>query len=131
MDQLLTFDVNLAGRFVQDQHIRFAQECSGERDSLHLSTGQPHSVGAEHGVVTMTRLVANEFIGERHLRSADDGVRIRTGRSVTDVVFDRIVKQHRSLSHQRDASPQVAGSHLVDRRVIQQHLTALRIVETT
>ncbi len=38
MDELFTFEIDLTGRFVQDQDLRVSEDRSGERDTLPLAT---------------------------------------------------------------------------------------------
>ena len=63
MNQLLAFDVDLAGGFVEDQDFGIAEDGAGERDPLPLAAGEAAAGGADDGVVALGEFLGDERVG--------------------------------------------------------------------
>ena len=53
LDGALGLGVQRAGRLVEHQHPRVAQQRAGDRDALLLAAGEPVAARADHGVVAV------------------------------------------------------------------------------
>ena len=79
VDQLLALQIDLAGRFVQDQNRRIAQDGPGQRDALALSAGEFASLGTDVGIVAMLQPRLDELVGMSLLGRLDHVLTSRVG----------------------------------------------------
>ena len=98
----LAFRVERAGRLVEQQDRRIAQQRAGERDALALTAGERHAALAEPGGVAL-RHGPDEAVGLGRLGGAHDIGVAGVGAPVADVLGDRVVEQGNVLRHQGDA----------------------------
>ena len=62
-DELLAFDVDLAGGFVEQQDFGIAEDRAGERDALPLAAGEAAAAGADERFVAVGQLFGDERVG--------------------------------------------------------------------
>ena len=62
-DELLAFDVDLAGGFVEEQDFGVAEDGAGERDALPLAAGEAAAAGADERLVAVGQLFGDERVG--------------------------------------------------------------------
>ena len=99
MDQRFTFDVGLAGEFVQNQDLGIPENRPRQREALFLAAGQFGPCLTDTGLVALCEL-ADEVMGIGPLSGFFDIFALGPAIAVGDVVVDRIVEQDRVLRHQ-------------------------------
>jgi hypothetical protein len=113
LDEDLALGVQRAGRLVEQQDRRVAQDRPGEGDPLALSAGQLHAALADHGVEAVRQRVGELRDVRRLGRAADLGVGgVRPGER--DVLPQRAVEHRRVLRHVRDQAAQVGLAQPAD-----------------
>ena len=69
MNQNLTLGINLAGRFIQNQQRRIAEDGSSERESLTLSARQATTMFADPSLIPLFKLILDKRVGVGSLGS--------------------------------------------------------------
>ena len=62
-DELLAFDIDLAGGFVEQQDFGVAQDRTGQGDALPLAAGEAAAAGADERLVAVGQLFGDERVG--------------------------------------------------------------------
>ena len=106
LHQPFAFGVERAGRFVEQQDRRVAQDRAGDRDALALAARERDAAFAQEGVVALRQLV-DEFGGLRGFRRGADFGFARVGTAVAHVLERAVAEDHRVLRHQREARAHV------------------------
>ncbi len=120
--------VQRRGGFVEDQDRRVLQQRARDRHALLLAAGQLQAALADHGVVALGR-GRDEVVDVRRLgRRLDLGAR-RAGAAIGDVVFDRVVEQHRVLRHDADGLAQAGLRDRADVLAVDRDAPAADVVE--
>ena len=124
----LGLGVQRAGRLVEHQDPRVAQQRAGDRQPLLLPAGEPVPAGADDGVVA---------VGQRgdqvvDLRPAGGGLHLRVGGvgpGVPQVLADRAVQQVGLLRDDADHAGEVGQRHVPDVDAVDQHPAGRGVVE--
>ena len=119
--------VEAAGRLVEDEDRRVAQQRAGDADALALAARQREPLRAEVGVVAQ-RQRADELVRRRRARGRHD-VRARGVGGVGDVVVHRAAEQHRVLEHDRDLLAQPRERAVARVAPVDQHAPGGRVEE--
>jgi len=123
LDRLLyepfRFGVERAGRFVENEDRRIAEQRARDGDALALATAEPRAAFAKHRVVGLGQ-PHDEFVGIRRAGRGTHLIERHILQAVGDVREHRVVEQHRFLRHDAHQSPQgcpgvVGQGHTVGR----------------
>src|SRR5688572_15609678 len=111
LHQRFALAVERAGRFVEDQDLRVAQNRARNGDALALPAGELRAAVAHHGVVAPWQL-EDEVVRIGRACRALHRVAVRGGRAVADVVVYGVVEENRLL---RDDAHQ--GAQRIQREI--------------
>src|SRR6476661_5857616 len=103
LDRLFGAAVERARRFIQHQDRRILEQCPRNCHALLLAAGKLEAALADHGFI-MIRQSLDETVDGRTSRRTLDVVPGRVPATVSDVVTDRVVEQHRILRDDADRS---------------------------
>ena len=92
VNQSLAFDIDLAGRFIKDQHVGVAKKRSGQGNSLSLPSAQAMPVAANDRVVTV-RSGHDKFVSTCQFRSLENLFVAVVPTAVANVVHHRFIEQ--------------------------------------
>ena len=92
LNQLFAVGVEIAGRFVQNQHFGVGQDGTGNRQTLPLAATETHTTFADHGLQTLWHAV-DEFEGIRRFRCRSHLVTGGVAPGVGDVLANRSIEQ--------------------------------------
>src|SRR5262249_13834770 len=92
----LAFGVVLAGKFVQNQDARIAEDGSRQGNALLLATRKPGACFADTGFVALRQL-GDEIVGEGFPGGSFDFGRLGVAIAVGNVVVNRVVEEDRLL----------------------------------
>ena len=111
LHRALALGVERAGRLVEQQDRRVAQDRAGDREALALAAGEHHAALADLGVVALRQP------GDELVRRGGAGRRLDLGvaglrPAEADVLARRGGEDHRLLRHQRDCAAQVGARQL-------------------
>ena len=128
LHQRLVLGIQRAGRFVEQQDARVAQQGARERDALPLPTRQARAAGAQ------PRLVALRQGGDEVVRGggAGGGLHLRTGRALmpgSDVGVGGVVEDHRILPDIGDGIAQGGDGDAADVRPVHHHAAFRRVIQ--
>src|SRR5207237_10218309 len=96
LDRLLRLRVERRRRFVEDQDRRLLENGASDRDALLFAAGELEAPLADWRLIA-ERTTRYAIMDLRELRGGDDFVRCGAGTAVRNVVFDRVVEEHRIL----------------------------------
>ena len=129
LDELLAFQVDLAGGLVEDENGRVAEDGAGQGDPLALASGELTSHRAQQRIVALGKLLLDEPVGMRLLGRPDHLLARGVRRAVADVVQRGVVEQDRVLGDDADLTAQVAKPDVVEPDAVQTDGPRIRIGE--
>ncbi len=128
LDRTLGLGVQGAGRLVEHEHARVAQQGPGDGDPLLLTAGETVPAGADHRVVPVGQ-PGDQVVDLRGLgRVLDLGVG-RVGPGVAQVLPDRGVQQVGLLADHAHDGGEVGELHVADVDAVDAHRAAGGVVE--
>ena len=128
LDQAFVFRVERAGRFVQKEHGRVAQDGPRNGDALALAAGQAHALFAQEAVEALGQGV-EEFRGGGCFGGGAHGRVIGIGAAIADVIPGVGGKDHRLLGDQAQAGAGLQGIRLFEVDAVQQDAARAGIVK--
>ena len=128
LHQLLRFGIERAGRFIEQQQRRIAQDGARDSDALALAAGQPHALLAEEAVEAVGQLL-DELARGGGLGGGEHLGISRLGAAVANIGPGIGAEDHRILRHQAHAGTHRlrVGPRHVD--TVEQNAAGLRIVK--
>src|SRR5687767_2415355 len=93
LDRLLGFEVEGAGRLIEDQDARVGDQSARDRDALALAARERAAALADHGIVAFRQL-QNEVVRAGELGGRDHVVERHAGIRERDVLAHRPIEQH-------------------------------------
>ena len=107
MNGLLASRIDLARCFIENEDVWIAKNRSCKGDALPLAPGETIASVSDFGFVTVFEHVLDELMSMRLFRCLNDFRVTSFERTETNVVQDRVIEQHRILSHESNMAPQV------------------------
>jgi len=128
LNGLLGFGVQRRSGFIKHQNRRVLEQCSGNRNALLLATRKLETPFAHLGVIAIRQrfyelMQVRRFGGGNHLVTRGRWV------AVQNVVIQTVVKQHRILRHNRNATAQAVLINLADIDAVHQNAAARHIIK--
>ena len=128
LHRLFALGIERAGRLIEQQDGRVAQDGAGDGDALALAAGEGDAAGTE------MRCHALRQGGDKISRCRRPGCRqhggvIGLGPAIADILGHGGGEDHRLLRHQAQAAAQGLGLHQADIGAIDQHAAGLRVAE--
>src|SRR5919205_505517 len=124
----LGLGVQRAGRLVEDEHRRVAQDRPRDRDALLLAAREPVAALADHGVVAVGQR-GDERVDLRRARRGLELLVARVGLGEAQVVADRRVEQVRLLRDEADRPGQGAEGEVAHVDPVDRHAPGGRVVQ--
>ena len=128
LDQFLAFGVQCAGRLVEQQQRRPAQQGAGDGDALALTARQPGAAFAHEGVEAV-RQGAEEGLGIGVARRFPQFVLACVPIAVAEVVASRGGEDHRFLRHHGDAAADVGRIGVTQIDAVDEDAAGSRVVK--
>ena len=120
--------VEAGGRFVENQHLRIAQDRTRQRDALFLAAGETDAAFADERVVFVRKLF-DEIRGGGDFRGGGDLFGRGVRNAVGDVLRDRSVEEEDILQDETEEGAVGAELEVADILAVQRDGTVLRFVE--
>ena len=112
--------VERAGRLVEDQDARVADQRAGDAEKLALAHRQPLAALAQHGVVAL-RQALDEIVRADELGHGDDAAGILVDHAHGDVLAHRAGEELHVLRHAADLGAQLRRRDVGDVGAVDQH----------
>ena len=129
LDGFFRFRVEGGGSFVENQNVRIFQNRARNRYALFLAAREFQATLTYRGLVFI-RQRFDKLMNMCVLRGLQDFFTGRIGPTISDVVIDRVVKQHSILRHDADGGAQAGLRHIADILAINQNAPAAHVIET-
>src|SRR5262245_39411264 len=122
------FAIEVAGRLVEDQHLRALQQRAGDSDALALPTRKPNAAFTDRRLVTLRqRLESRMNLGQS--ACMHDLLEPRMGSGEKQVVEHGAREENRFLRHDAETGAQFVGGEMTGIDALEQDSAARRQVE--
>ena len=130
--RLLDFDfrprIDVARRFVQNEHARVRQHCARDGDELPLALGDVHAVVGKHRIVSV-RQPLDVRIDPRGFRRRAHLLHRRVLASVDDVIKNRAAEKPGVLQNHRIRAAQRIAPDVADFIPVDQNAAAVDVIK--
>ena len=129
VNELLAFQIDLAGRFIQDQELRIAKDRSGKQKPLPLAAREPPAPLAHDRLIALVETLDDKPMGIGLLGGGDDGVVTGVRRAVANVVEHCVIEQRPLLGNEPRHAAQVFQPQIANVDAVEPHRADVCIVK--